>query len=557
MQENTVVQETTSANQGQISGQNVVRVVEKTETAETKRMKEHFNFFGPVTFLYAVFYAFCMFHNGSGITFPFFLAGTLLYFVFSLSKLEITLKKGSTFYMISILLLGVSTFCTDGWAIIGLNKLAVFLLVMCLLLNQYFDTKKWNLGKYVGSICQLVVMSFGELGKPFSDGKAYFREKGKVNKKVWYGLLGVVIALPILLIAAGLLSSADAVFRKMTTDFMNWIRPDNIFNVVIRVTFLFFTSYALTSYLCKRSIPEEVKDRRKGEPVLAITIMSLLSLLYLLFSGIQIFGLFLGKMQLPEGYTYAQYAREGFFQLLAVSILNLILVLVCLSFFRESKVLKVIMTIMSLCTFIMIASSVMRMIIYIRYYYLTFLRIFVLWMLAVLFVMFIGVLINIYRESFPLFRYGVVMVTVLYLALSFSRPDYLIARVNLANAPGADGAGWAASGEEDYGDDFFSGPFFRGAEYRDFYYLSELSADAAPVIIPYMESLDYDFSAYELGDPLDIMEGSQWWESYQQPGFGYYYLRNIKGRLEKLSPRTFNISRYMALRQIEGRIYGK
>ena len=40
-----------------------------------------------------------------------------------------------------------------------------------------------------------------------------------------------------------------------------------------------------------------------------------------------LFGLFLGKMQLPEGYTYAQYAREGFFQLLAVSILNLILVL--------------------------------------------------------------------------------------------------------------------------------------------------------------------------------------------------------------------------------------
>ena len=154
MQENTVVQETTSANQGQISGQNVVRVVEKTETAETKRMKEHFNFFGPVTFLYAVFYAFCMFHNGSGITFPFFLAGTLLYFVFSLSKLEITLKKGSTFYMISILLLGISTFCTDGWAIISLNKLAVFLLVMCLLLNHILIRKSgiWeNMGEYLSA----------------------------------------------------------------------------------------------------------------------------------------------------------------------------------------------------------------------------------------------------------------------------------------------------------------------------------------------------------------------------------------------------------------------
>ena len=60
MQENTVVQETNSVNQGQISGQSVVRVVEKTETVETKRLQEHYNFFGPVTFLYAVFYAFCL-----------------------------------------------------------------------------------------------------------------------------------------------------------------------------------------------------------------------------------------------------------------------------------------------------------------------------------------------------------------------------------------------------------------------------------------------------------------------------------------------------------------
>lgn len=81
--------------------------------------------------------------------------------------------------MISILLLGISTFCTDGWAIISLNKLAVFLLVMCLLLNQYFDTTKWKLGKYVGSICQLVVMSFGELGKPFPMAKPIFVKREK------------------------------------------------------------------------------------------------------------------------------------------------------------------------------------------------------------------------------------------------------------------------------------------------------------------------------------------------------------------------------------------
>ena len=71
MQENTVVQETNSVNQGQISGQSVVRVVEKTETVETKRLQEHYNFFGPVTSLCRVL---CILYvpERLGDHFPFF-----------------------------------------------------------------------------------------------------------------------------------------------------------------------------------------------------------------------------------------------------------------------------------------------------------------------------------------------------------------------------------------------------------------------------------------------------------------------------------------------------
>jgi len=75
--------------------------------------------------------------------------------------------------------------------------------------------------------------------------------------------------------------------------------------------------------------------------------------------------LFIGNMQLPEGYTYSGYAREGFFQLLAVCILNLLLVLICLYLFRENIVLKLILTLISGCTYIMILSSALRMIMYI------------------------------------------------------------------------------------------------------------------------------------------------------------------------------------------------
>ncbi len=511
----------------------------KQETEYTKRMKQNFNFFGPATLLYAVFYAFCMFKNGSGITFPFFITGSLLYLCFVLSKLEISLKKGSAFYMISMMLLAVSTFCTADGKIILLNKTVIFSLVMSLLLHQFYDTSKWKLGKYLCSICELLFFSLEELGRPFSDGAAYQKQKQSKNKTVGYALLGVVIALPLLLVVIALLGQADVVFRQLTDKFFENINIGNIFNVLFRIAFIFFFSYMLVAYLCKKSIKEEVKDRRTGEPVLAITITGMLSVIYILFSGIQILYLFLGKMQLPEGYTYAMYAREGFFQLLTVSIMNLVIVLIARSFFRESVVLKVILTIMSLCTFVMIASSALRMIIYIQYYYMTFLRIFVLWALVVLFFLFVGIIISIYRECFPLFKYSMVVITVLYTMLSFSHPDYIIAKINVANAPTDYMETWQQPKDS----------FFQSSEpYHDFSYLSRLSADAAPVLIPYMQELGYDLNVFY--EEKDWYEGERDYRSSIN-GFGYYYLETLQRNCKNFSIRTYNISRHMAIKSIE------
>lgn len=524
----------------------------KEDTEHTKRMKENFPFFGGVTLVYAIFYAFCMFRNGSGVTFPFFMAGSLLYLCFSLSKLEISLKKGSWFYMISVMLLAVSTFCTDDGRIIAFNKLGIFLLMISLLLKQFFDTSQWKFGKYLGAIMTLIFAGIGELGRPFTDASAYMvqREKKK-DSKFWYMVLGIIIALPLLLIVWLLLSSADAVFRDMSNRLFGHINLQNIFSIAFRICFLYLASYLLTAYLCKHEIKEGVKNRRTGEPVLAITITGMLSALYLVFSVIQILGLFLGKMQLPKGYTYAAYAREGFFQLLAVSILNLMIVLFAMSFFRESKILKAILTIMSVCTFIMIASSALRMMIYIKYYYMTFLRILVLWGLGLLFFLFLGVVANIFVEKFPLFSYSMVVVTVLYLVLSFSHPDYIIARINVANAP-KDESIETIRAEDDF--------FQSSTLYHDYAYLSSLNADAAPVLIPYLEELGYDINffdgqdisyddtsvrIYSEGRSVSLKRG-------KQSEFGYYYLKKLQKIKENFSWRTFNVSRYMALKQMQG-----
>ena len=280
----------------------------------------------------------------------------------------------------------------------------------------------------------------------------------------------------------------------------------------------------------------------------------------------------MGKMELPEGYTYAMYAREGFFQLLVVSILNLIIVLVSMSFFRESKVLKAVLTVMSFCTFIMIASSAMRMIIYIRFYYMTFLRILVLWALTLLFVLFVGVILSIFKKEFPLFRYSMTVVTVLYLVLSFSHPDYIIARINIANASQT----LVENNEADPNWQPASDFFLAERRYLDFEYLTYLSADAAPAIIPYLEQLGYDLEAFYIEDEeietwnmsaeeklaAESMENRQIsnrirrddLRRHQQDDFGYFYLKKLQGSTENFGLRTYNISRHMALKQIENAV---
>ncbi len=531
----------------------------RMETEETKRMKDNFDFFGPAAFLYAVFYVFCMFRNGSGITFPFFVGGSLLFMCLSLSKLGITLKKGSVFYMAAMVLLGISTFCTGDARIIFYNKLGCFLLMMSLLLKQFCNTQNWKLGKYLVSIIVMVIASIGELNRPVADAAAY-RKSGakKMDRRVWYAGLGLLLGIPLMLVVLLLLASADAVFRQMTKSIPESINLFNIFSVLWRIAFVYFASYALIAWLCSRQIKDEVVDRRNGEPVLAITVTGLLTLLYLVFSGIQIGALFLGRMHLPYGYTYAMYAREGYFQLLFVSILNLIIVLVCMSCFRESKVLKVILTIMSLCTFVMIASSAMRMIIYIRYYYLTFLRILVLWSLALLAVLLAGVVINIMKETFPLFRYSVAVVAVMYLALSFAHPDYIIARVNVANAFHSNTFMQSGNGRNRVSPDAVEGGsqkdvlegsfFLTSMPYQDYFYLRGLSADAAPVLIPYLKELGYDMEAFYAKNAVVYAKDKEICGGVSEvDGFGYYWMRHMQEDTENFGIRTYNISRHMAL----------
>jgi hypothetical protein len=218
-----------------------------------------------------------------------------------------------------------------------------------------------------------------------------------------------------------------------------------------------------------------VKEKAKASSTIGITVSTLLLLLYILFCSIQILYLFAGGLfSLPDELTYAEYARRGFFELLAVTCFNIILILICVTVFEESRLLKTLLTGITASTYIMIASATYRMLLYISAYHLTFLRLFVLLFLLIDALLLLGVIISLYRKDFPLFGYSVVVISVCYLAFSLSKPDYHIAKYFIAHT------------EE--------------ITSEDIYFLTkDLSYDAAPVVLSFLKG-QYKYNTYDYVD---------------------------------------------------------
>lgn len=421
--------------------------------------------------------------------------------------------------MAGIILFGISNCMTDSLPILFMNKFGIFLLSFILMLHTFYNDREWNFPKYFTAVFRTLGSCFTCLLNPFKDMISYFDAQKKENnaKKTYFlpVITGMAIAVPLLAFMTLLLADADAIFENMLSRTMEALNIGEIIHILFITAFVFFSSYALFSALCKKTVKENTEKKTGFDPVIAIVFSSLLCILYLFFSVLQILYLFIGNMKLPENYTYASYAREGFFQLLAVSMINLLLVLICLYLFRENMVLRVILAMICGCTFIMIFSSALRMILYIDTYALTFLRLFVLWALAVIFLLMAGVTVFIFYRRFPLFLYGLAVVSICYITLSFSRPDYLIARYDLEN----------------------------GADYD---YLSRLSADAAPAILdpsvnPYLISIE---------DMLEKTAVDKYGNCNTDYYYDFYWMKSFYCKMEYQTGNTgirdFNFSRYRA-----------
>lgn len=160
---------------------------------------------------------------------------------------------------------------------------------------------------------------------------------GSRAKRFWAIFRGVLIAIPIIVIFAALLSSADLVFAQRVQDFTRLFRLENLPQYIFRCIYIAIVAYALAGvylHAAQKSNGENLLGLNKPlvTPFLGFTeatiVLGGVVILFSLFAAVQFRYFFGGLTNIGiQGFTYAEYARRGFSELVAVSFFSLLLFL--------------------------------------------------------------------------------------------------------------------------------------------------------------------------------------------------------------------------------------
>ena len=376
--------------------------------------------------------------------------------------------------------------------------------------------------------------AFGDL---FPTMRALFSQESEKKKRSLLCLAGVLCALPVLCIVIPLLARSDAAFEGLVHGLFADI-GSTVGQFIVTLILVPFTVTLLFSL--RRREPEPYADKAsKGLDTLLLTaFFSALSLCYLAYLFSQMayfFSAFSGL--LPEGYafSYAEYARRGFFELCGIAAINLglIFLMILLSRKKDGKlpvVLRVFGTFIGLFTLLLIATAISKMVLYIRNYGMTVDRLSTSAFMAFLAVVFLAVICRCFSEKIKVLQTAIITAGVILLVLGVGNVNAVCARYNY--------------------EAYRSGALPE----IDMYYLAELGEEGVPYLLrltekdvpgpavrnnamTYASTMSYAFDTLYFSEYIEMPNGV---DSYYQP-------------TEKMYPKLsqYSIPRAEAYRELD------
>jgi hypothetical protein len=185
----------------------------------------------------------------------------------------------------------------------------------------------------------------------------------------------------------------------------------------------------------KGLMPETATQKGLWDPIMIITVTAAVNILYIVFVIIQFAYLF-GGAGLPDGFTYAEYARSGFFELVFVTLLNIGFLVCTLTFTKkggslEALLLRILNTLMIGCTFVMLYSAHFRMSLYEEAYGYTFLRVMTHAFMVFLLALFLVTLARVWKDGLPLLKPYMIIAITAFVIVNYINVDMIIARKNI------------------------------------------------------------------------------------------------------------------------------
>ncbi|MFT5196547.1 MAG: hypothetical protein ACI85U_003583 [Candidatus Promineifilaceae bacterium] len=408
-----------------------------------------------------------------------------------LSQLENRpLKKGNLWLLGPLFFCAVMVMIRANEVLIALNILTT---IFCFVLLAIFMT--------TGKAHSLGLLGFGTLpfraaGNMLLKPWPIVRDNLSVNTEsiqlsardtIYPVLRGVIFAIPVLLVFLGLLVSADAVFaqtilRLFDID-INFGILRFFWTVFVILAFGWaaagYSAYALrTPASVAKPIPERILEKIRGRLPLgtieSLTILALIDLLFGTFVIIQFAYLFGGNQFIDLGDTsYAEYARRGFFELVAVAVLTLLLIQVMNWFTvkkhaRDKLLFNLFSSLIIGFVIVMLISAFQRLALYEWTYGFTQLRIFVHTFVVWMGVALVWYVITLWRRP-DRFAIGALLCLFGFVVtLNLLNPDAMIVRKNLQR--------------------------YQTIGHLDLEYLTKLSADAVPDLILLAAEIETDFT---------------------------------------------------------------
>ncbi len=323
----------------------------------------------------------------------------------------------------------------------GLKVLTVLvtLFINAMVFNGLSGTSLCNDGtflKIVDIFYVSLIEPFANLDKLIVSVKTVFKNR---NNKFVMVIPGILISIPVLIIVIPLLSSADAAFNTIVKKVFSNVTLliISLLLTVLAVPFLSSYTFTLAGGITKDKNKNLNSKPGKVSPVFLNTFLLIIGFIYAVFLVSQLAYISdTFAFLLPKGFSAAQFARSGFFQMCAVTALNLIITFL-VSVIEKPKdngrlpvSTKLILTFFTAFSLFLTVNAFIRMSMYIDMYGLTQLRVLTSVFMIMLCIIFVIVLIRIFFEKFRYINYILVTCALTFVAVSVTNIDTHISKYN-------------------------------------------------------------------------------------------------------------------------------